>query len=56
MSFFANALSRINDKNTSTVTCPQCGSKSKQPTSKINRQQAMLCPSCKALFVIHPRT
>ncbi len=57
MSFFASAMNRFNDKSTSTstVTCPQCGSKSKQPSSKISREQAMLCPSCKALFVVHPR-
>ncbi|WP_435948109.1 YnfU family zinc-binding protein [Dryocola sp. BD586] len=52
MSFFADALNRINDKNTTTVTCPQCGSKSKQLACKIQRGQAMLCPACKALFVI----
>ncbi|WP_435953877.1 YnfU family zinc-binding protein [Dryocola sp. BD626] len=52
MSFFADAMNRINDKSTTTVTCPQCGNKSKQPSSKIQRGQAMLCPGCKALFVI----
>ncbi|WP_222431663.1 YnfU family zinc-binding protein [Pectobacterium actinidiae] len=34
----------------STATCPVCGLKSAQPVSKIRRNQAMLCPGCKALF------
>nr|WP_232046658.1 YnfU family zinc-binding protein [Dickeya sp. DW 0440] len=37
---------------TTTVTCPVCGSKSSQPVSKIRQEQAMLCPECKALFVV----
>lgn len=52
MSFLTNALSRFNDKSTTTVNCPQCGKKSKQTTVKIQREQAMLCPHCKALFVV----
>uniref|UniRef100_UPI00315AEA57 YnfU family zinc-binding protein n=1 Tax=Citrobacter freundii TaxID=546 RepID=UPI00315AEA57 len=35
----------------STATCPVCGLKSAQPLSKIRRNQAMLCPGCKALFI-----
>ncbi|MCT4717098.1 YnfU family zinc-binding protein [Enterobacteriaceae bacterium H18W14] len=48
-------MNRINDKATGTVTCPECGKKSKHPTIKIRRQQALLCPSCKSLFVVHSK-
>ncbi|MDE9782832.1 MULTISPECIES: YnfU family zinc-binding protein [Escherichia] len=35
----------------STATGSVCGLKSVQSLSKIRRNQAMLCPGCKALFI-----
>jgi transposase len=55
MSFFRDAMNRINDTSTTTVTCPECGKTSKQSTSKVRRQQALLCPACKSLFVTQPK-
>ncbi|XXD11524.1 YnfU family zinc-binding protein [Klebsiella sp. R445] len=44
MKLFSNA-------STATAVCTVCGLKSAQPLSKIRRNQAMLCPGCKALFI-----
>ncbi|XTZ40211.1 YnfU family zinc-binding protein [Salmonella enterica] len=51
MSFLDYAMKLFTGASTSTVTCPSCGLKSLQPTSKIRLKQAMLCPGCKALFI-----
>ncbi len=45
------AMKLFSGASTDTATCPVCGLKSAQPLSKIRRNQAMLCPGCKALFV-----
>lgn len=55
MSFFDYAMKFIGGASTTTVTCPECGHKSSQSTSKIRLKQAMLCPGCKALFIV-PRS
>ncbi|MFK3660391.1 MULTISPECIES: YnfU family zinc-binding protein [Enterobacterales] len=52
MSWFDNALKFIGNTANTTVTCPECGAKSTQPSSKIRLRQAILCPGCKALFVV----
>ncbi|WP_269846421.1 YnfU family zinc-binding protein [Shimwellia pseudoproteus] len=52
MSFLDYAMKLISGTSTTTVTCPTCGFKSTQPVSKIRLRQAMLCPKCKALFVV----
>ncbi|WP_317846461.1 MULTISPECIES: YnfU family zinc-binding protein [Enterobacter cloacae complex] len=53
MSFFDYALQRVGLVANMTVTCPICGHKSIQSTTKVRQQQALLCPECKSLFVIH---
>ncbi|HIH5019965.1 YnfU family zinc-binding protein [Klebsiella oxytoca] len=53
MSFFDYALKRINIASKITVTCPVCGHQSNHPTTKVRKEQALLCPRCKSLFVIH---
>lgn len=55
MSFFDYAMKFIGGVSTTTVTCPECGLKSSQSASKIRLKQAMLCPGCKALFIV-PRS
>ncbi|HHG8773737.1 hypothetical protein EDF73_103313 [Raoultella sp. BIGb0138] len=52
MSFFDNAVKRFTSTSEATVTCPECGHKSRQPVRKIKSGAALLCPRCKALFVI----
>jgi len=52
MSFIDYAMKLMNSgTSTTAVTCPVCGAKSTQSTSKIRLNQAMLCPGCKSLFV-----
>lgn len=53
MSFFDYAMQRVGLVANMTVTCPICGHKSIQSTTKVRQQQALLCPGCKSLFVIH---
>ncbi|WP_313107933.1 YnfU family zinc-binding protein [Pseudescherichia vulneris] len=45
------AMKLFSGASIDTAACPVCGLKSAQPLSKIRRNQAMLCPGCKALFV-----
>lgn len=52
MSFFDYAMKFIGPASATTVTCPVCGFKSSQAIAKIRLKQAMLCPGCKALFVV----
>ncbi|WP_219816733.1 YnfU family zinc-binding protein [Citrobacter amalonaticus] len=54
MSIIDYAMKLINGASTATATCPSCGLKSAQPISKIRRNQVMLCPGCKALFISRP--
>ncbi|WP_317179148.1 YnfU family zinc-binding protein [Lelliottia amnigena] len=53
MSFFDYALKRVESATKTTVTCPICGFNSNHPTTKVRQEQALLCPKCKSLFVIH---
>lgn len=53
MSFFDYALKRVEAATKTTVACPICGHNSNHPTTKVRQQQALLCPKCKSLFVIH---
>ena len=53
MSFFDYALKRVEAATKTTVTCPICGHNSKHPTTKVRQEQALLCPKCKSLFIIH---
>ncbi|MDN4627038.1 MULTISPECIES: YnfU family zinc-binding protein [Erwinia] len=52
MSFFAQMMDRIARINAD-AKCPICGKSSKHSVAKISREQALLCPHCKSLFVIH---
>nr|WP_275065366.1 YnfU family zinc-binding protein [Erwinia endophytica] len=51
MSFIDYAMKLMSSASTTTVTCPVCGVRSIQSTSKIRLNQAMICPGCKSLFV-----
>ncbi|EPC4330609.1 YnfU family zinc-binding protein [Enterobacter asburiae] len=53
MSFFDYALKRVEAAKKTTVTCPICGHNSNHPATKVRQEQALLCPRCKSLFVIH---
>ncbi|HHW4413515.1 YnfU family zinc-binding protein [Citrobacter freundii] len=53
MSFFDYAMQRVGLAANMTVMCPICGHKSTHSTTKVRQQQALLCPKCKSLFVIH---
>nr|WP_249418119.1 YnfU family zinc-binding protein [Citrobacter freundii] len=46
-------MKRVGVATKTTVTCPMCGETSSHPTTKVRQEQALLCPKCKALFVIH---
>ncbi|MFS2223951.1 YnfU family zinc-binding protein [Pantoea sp. B65] len=52
MSYFTDVMARIKTMSTNT-TCPVCGKKSKQSITKLAKEQTMVCPHCKSLFVIH---
>ncbi|WP_279233915.1 YnfU family zinc-binding protein [Pantoea sp. MQR6] len=52
MSYFAQMMDRIAKIKTE-AKCPICEKTSKQSITKISREQPLLCPHCKALFVIH---
>ncbi|MCA1178882.1 YnfU family zinc-binding protein [Pantoea rwandensis] len=52
MSYFSQVMDRIARINTD-AKCPNCGKSSKHPIAKVSREQALLCPYCKSLFVIH---
>ncbi|MGA4520439.1 YnfU family zinc-binding protein [Citrobacter portucalensis] len=51
MSIINYAMKLFTNASTATAVCPVCGLKSAQLLSKIRRNQAMLCPGCKALFI-----
>ncbi|MEQ0324902.1 YnfU family zinc-binding protein [Klebsiella sp. JB_Kp015] len=51
MSIINYAMKFFSGASTATVVCTVCGFKSVQPMAKIQRNQAMLCPRCKALFI-----
>ncbi|MGS3450852.1 YnfU family zinc-binding protein [Klebsiella electrica] len=51
MSFFDNAMKRLSSTSETTVTCPECGHKSRQPVNKIKHGAALLCPRCKSMFI-----
>ncbi|WP_255474417.1 YnfU family zinc-binding protein [Erwinia sorbitola] len=53
MSFLENVMKRISSATTSTVTCPLCGHRSSHAASKIRKNQTLLCPACKSLFVVN---
>ena len=53
MSYFDNAMRRVGLVASMIVMCPICGHNSTQSTTKVRQQQALLCPKCKSLFVIH---
>lgn len=50
MSVIDYAMKLFGSVFTSNVTCPVCGLKSAQPSSKLRLKSPMLCPGCKALF------
>ncbi|MEI7146089.1 YnfU family zinc-binding protein [Pectobacterium brasiliense] len=52
MSLIDYATKLIGGSSTSSVICPVCGLRSSQILSRVRRQQTMLCPGCKALFVL----
>lgn len=52
MSYFTQVMDRIARINTD-AKCPICGKTSKQSVTKVSKEQALLCPHCKSLFVIH---
>ncbi|MEN4888282.1 MULTISPECIES: YnfU family zinc-binding protein [Erwiniaceae] len=53
MSFLNQLMGRMT-KGTSQTKCPVCGKSSQQSFAKVNREQTLLCPHCKSLFVVHP--
>ncbi|WP_308446957.1 YnfU family zinc-binding protein [Klebsiella electrica] len=52
MSFFDNAMKRLSSTSETTVTCPECGHKSRQSVNKIKHGAALLCPRCKSMFIV----
>ncbi|WP_226092909.1 YnfU family zinc-binding protein [Dickeya oryzae] len=48
-----HAIRRISNANCVTVSCPICGHESRQVKTKVTREMTLICPCCKALFVIH---
>ncbi|WP_220485618.1 YnfU family zinc-binding protein [[Pantoea] beijingensis] len=52
MSYFSDVMGRIKKIETN-ATCPVCEKKSKQSLSKVSKEQTMICPHCKSMFVIH---
>ncbi|ENU4085896.1 MAG: YnfU family zinc-binding protein [Enterobacter asburiae] len=51
MSVIDYAMKLFRSVLTTTVTCPFCGLKSTQSSSKLRLKSPMLCPGCKALFI-----
>ncbi|WP_275935301.1 YnfU family zinc-binding protein [Entomohabitans teleogrylli] len=51
MSIIDYAMRLFSGVSTAIVACPDCGLKSVQSVSKIRRNQALLCPGCKNLFI-----
>ncbi|MFU9137928.1 YnfU family zinc-binding protein [Erwinia tasmaniensis] len=52
MSYFNRVMVQPGKINSDT-TCPVCGKKSKHSLSKVSRDQTLLCPHCKSLFIAH---
>ncbi|WP_376746408.1 YnfU family zinc-binding protein [Pantoea septica] len=52
MSYFTQIMDRIT-KATNDAQCPVCNKYSKQSVPRITKEQVMLCPHCKSMFVVH---